>query len=322
MSDRTPLLRRTLRRSLVLVGLALVIVASAACQPTVVNPKLLSGTTLASGKSLTSNAGRNVLTMQTDGNLVLRINGTAMWSTKTAGNSGAELVMNTTGALAVVSTDGTTLWATPTGNATSAYAQLGDDGNFVVRGSQTQPLWANGISTAPSTRTTASLRHISTQQVTLTKMYEGYLGKLPYNDVFNHCTVGYGHLIHLGPCTDTDKAKTYDPDALFASDVLEHERRLKSSLGTVPMSQREFDALFDYVFNRGSLTATNSPNTYAAMTDSPPRYADVPGYLEANGRTLIRGLCNRRYDEADTFRGGGYDRSSVCPSATPPPPPV
>lgn len=309
MSDRTP----RLRRSLVLVGLALVVLASAACQPVLGASTLANGATLASGSSLLANSGTALLTMQSDGNLVLKIDGTSLWTTHTASNSGAKLLMRTNGSLAVVATDGTTLWSTPAQYAVGAYAELGDDGNLVVRGVQTQPLWANGISTVGSTRITASQRHISSQQVTLTKMYEGYSGKVPYNDVFNNCTVGYGHLIHLGPCTDTDRATTWDADALFATDVLEHERRLKSTLGTVPMTQREFDALWDYVFNRGSLTATNSPDIYVAMTASPPRYADVPGYLQANGRPLIRGLCNRRYDEADTFGGGGYDRTSVCP---------
>ncbi len=297
-----------------LVALALLVLATIACQPpSLTSNRMASGTELASGQVLYSPSQAFSLTMEGDGNVVLRsARGSVYWTTKTLDHPGATLVMRTNGSLAVQSIAGSTLWSTPTGWISGATMELGDDANLVLRGTAGQPVWANGISTVDSNRVPASQRQTSTHQVVLTKLYEGFVAAAPYLNSNGNCTIGYGHLIRLGPCTDADRAQTWDPDALFAADVTEHERRLKSSLGSVPMTQREFDALFDYIFNRGSITATTSPGVYAAMTASPPNYAAVGPLLRSNGNGLTRGLCDRRYDEADLFEGGRYDRSYVC----------
>ncbi|MGI8756858.1 MAG: glycoside hydrolase family protein [Acidimicrobiales bacterium] len=293
---------------------ALAVLAVAACQPPApTTNRMASGVTLASGQVLYSPTRAFNLSMQGDGNLVLRsARGFVYWSTKTSGDSGASLVMRTTGTLAVQSGTGATLWSTPTGWIDGATVELGDDANLVIKGVPGQPVWANGISTVSSARAAASTRHTSSHQVVMTKLYEGFVANSPYLNSSGNCTVGYGHLIRIGGCTSTDRATQWDADALFATDVAEHERRLKSSLGNAMVTQREFDALWDYVFNRGSITATTSPTMYAAMSANPPNYAAVPGILRANGNTLIRSLCDRRYDEADVFAGGRYDRSYVC----------
>ena len=275
--------------------------------------RLTNGATLASGQALASPSGRFTIAMQADGNLVERTPaGRALWTSRTSGNTGAKLVMRSDGTLLIASTANKTLWSTPTSGVKSATVDLGDDGNFVLRGSVGQPYWANGASAATTARLPASQRFTSPQQVTLTKIYEGLVAVSPYLNANGNCTVGYGHLIRMGACTAADKAKKWDADALFAADVTEHENRLKSSLGTAPVDQREFDTLWDYVFGRGSITAKTSPSMYAAMSATPPKYAAVPGILEANGDTLIKGLCNRRYDEARIFEGGNYTRTSTC----------
>jgi GH24 family phage-related lysozyme (muramidase) len=252
--------------------------------------------------------------MQTDGNLVERSpSGRAMWTSKTPNNPGAKLVMRVEGVLAIVSTTGKTLWYTPTYGARGARLEIADDANVVVRGTAGQPWWANGASGADGTRLPVSQRHTSSHQVTLTKIYEGLVGTTPYHNANGNCTVGYGHLIRLGACTSNDLAKTWDVDALFADDVADHEHRLASSLGSLMVTQREYDTLWDYVFGRGSLTATTSPKMYAALTASPVKYADVPVILRENGDIQsLTGLCDRRYDEADVFAGGMYDRSYSC----------
>lgn len=316
-SDWKIMLRgRGSRRRLALVAGALAVLATTACEPlpTTLPPSnvIKSGAVLASGTSLASPSGRFKLVMQGDGNLVERSpSGRSLWTTKTPGNAAAKLVMRSDGVLLVQTTAGKTVWSTPTSGVRGATANFGDDGNFVVKGTAGQPVWANGMSAAPATRAPISERHTSPQQVTLTKMYEGLVATTPYYNAYGNCTVGYGHLIRLGACTSADKAKKWDADALFAADVVEHENRLKSSLGSVPVTQREFDTLWDYVFGHGSITAKTSPKMYAAMSASPPRYVDVPPILRENGDTLLRGLCYRRYDEADVFTGGFYDRNAT-----------
>lgn len=294
-------------------ALALAVAALAgvtACEPT---NRVANGRTLASGAVVHSPGQAFRFEVQTDGNLVLRKAGAqALWTSKTTGHPGATLTMRTNGVLALVSKDGRTVWTTPTYGVNGASLEVQADGNLVVEGTAGQPVWATGTSLADGTRRPLTERTTSSHQVTLTKMYEGYSAATPYANSSGNCTVGYGHLIHTGPCTAADRAKTWDADALFAADVKEHERRIKSSLGAVPVTQREFDTLFDYAFNRGSITATSSPKIYAAMTARPPRYAAVGAALREAGDNSIRGLCNRRYDEAEVFEGGRYDRTSWC----------
>lgn len=291
---------------------AAIVLALAACEPPGANV-LASGQTLASGATLRSPDGRYALTVQVDGNVVLRDpNRKVLWSTGTPNNPGARLVMRTSGSLALLSSANAVVWSTPTSYAPGATAALGNDANLVVTGTAGQPLWASGSSAYSGARVAASKLTTSTQMRTLMKMYEGYVGEHPYYDSNGNCTVGYGHLIRLGTCTSADKEATYDIEALFVADVTAHENRLKSSLGSVAMNQHEFDALSDYTYGRGSLTATSAPNLYAAMTAVPPRYADVPGIFRDAGDASIKGLCNRYYDRAEIFAGGRYDKSSHC----------
>ncbi|MFB8183271.1 hypothetical protein ACFC8N_46330 [Streptomyces sp. NPDC055966] len=111
------------------------------------------GQQLPSGHSLSSST--MTLTMQTDGNLVARLNtgkgtGQVVWSTGTSGNTGAYAVMQTDGELVVYKSSGGpgrggALWSGPADGAPGAYATVQDDGNIVVyEQASTTPLWASG----------------------------------------------------------------------------------------------------------------------------------------------------------------------------------
>jgi GH24 family phage-related lysozyme (muramidase) len=313
--------RRRARTIGVLALTAAAIASLAACDPLPPPPPPPANVTIVanagsigSGQSILSPNGKWKLAMQADGNLVERsvASGRALWTSKTPNHTGARLLMRADGVLAIVASNGAVVWSTPTYGVKGARLTLGDDANVIVIGLSNEPWWANGVATSSSARVPASQLHTSSQQITLTKMYEGLVATAPYANSGGNCTVGYGHFLHYGACTANDLSKTYDADKLFAADVVDHENRLKSSLGSVAMNQHEFDVLWDFVYGRGSLTASTAPNLYAAMTASPPNYAAVPGILEANGDTLIRGLCNRRYDEARIFAGGLYQRTSSC----------
>jgi hypothetical protein len=93
---------------------------------------LLPGETLQSGQSLSS--GRDALTMQGNGNLVLTAPGnTPLWSSHTSGNAGAQLVMAPGGNLAVVAPGGQTLWSAGTGGHRGSVLVLQPNGNAVVQ---------------------------------------------------------------------------------------------------------------------------------------------------------------------------------------------
>ncbi|PYC73047.1 hypothetical protein C7C46_25265 [Streptomyces tateyamensis] len=98
-----------------------------------------------------------MLTMQTDGNLVLyalNIQNTptsqALWSTNTSGNPGAYATMQTDGNLVVYKPDfayttpGTSanaLWSSATPNNPAAVAKIQDDCNFVIYNTTGTPVW-------------------------------------------------------------------------------------------------------------------------------------------------------------------------------------
>lgn len=88
------------------------------------------------------------LIQQSDGNLVLRHDGRAIWNTGTAGNPGARFVRQTGGNLVVRSKTGKALWNSGTARAGSpTYLTLQDDGNVVLRDVRTQKaVWSSGTS--------------------------------------------------------------------------------------------------------------------------------------------------------------------------------
>ncbi|MGW7824408.1 hypothetical protein ACWGLF_41400, partial [Streptomyces puniciscabiei] len=98
------------------------------------------GQQLSPGHSLSSST--MTLTMQTDGNLVARLNtgsgsGQVVWSTGTSGHPGAYAIMQTDGNLVVYTATGGAgkggaLWSSQSYGSPGAYATVQDDGNIAV----------------------------------------------------------------------------------------------------------------------------------------------------------------------------------------------
>lgn len=109
--------------------------------PAVVGNALLPAL-LAGGESVTTGPGGHVLTMGTDGDLVLvRPDGNRLWHSDTAGQPGARLEFGADGELALRSTTGTPIWFAGTAGSPGARAWLQADGNLVVYAASGLPLW-------------------------------------------------------------------------------------------------------------------------------------------------------------------------------------
>lgn len=136
-----------------------------------------------------------------------------------------------------------------------------------------------------------------------------------YNDPAGHCTVGIGHLVHLGSCSGDPSEAPYEGGItveeaydLFRSDIIVYEEAVHQSI-RVPLSQEEFDALVSLAFNIGPTGFANS--RVAAVLNEGDRERTATVWLTQSitavgGSEPLPGLIRRREFEATLFREGIY----------------
>ena len=78
----------------------------------------------------------------------------------------------------------------------------------------------------------------------------------PYNDSAGNATIGIGHLIHYGPVTqaDIDRYQGFtvkDAYQLLAQDIRTAEDAVRQALGDTPITQDQYNASVDIVYNCG-----------------------------------------------------------------------
>ena len=149
--------------------------------------------------------------------------------------------------------------------------------------------------------------------------YEGYRSSA-YNDAGGHCTIGYGHLIHLGGCSPSDTARwgslTQDRAlALLWQDAHVYAAGVRASLPETPLSQPQFDALVSLSYNIGN-GGFRSSSVRASLARSTPDYAAVPDLMlrwVSSSGVELPGLQRRRLNEGRLFRTGSYAIMSAHP---------
>ena len=145
--------------------------------------------------------------------------------------------------------------------------------------------------------------------------YEGWRDK-PYNDSANHATIGYGHLIHMGPVTPHDVTEwgtitVGQGVELLQADASVAERAIDTYI-TRALAQCERDALASFAFNCGAGSLTGHVGQ-AVNAKQDPTAALAAWNKDARG--VEPGLVKRRASEALLFTTGDYD------DAEPPLPP-
>jgi hypothetical protein len=107
--------------------------------------QLSGGQQLNPGDSLLSPSSLFLLSMQTDGNLVLYAPGhIAIWASNTAGHSGSVLQMQQDGNLVVYAPGHVRTWASNTAGHPGAVLQMQDDANAVLYAPGPVAMWATG----------------------------------------------------------------------------------------------------------------------------------------------------------------------------------
>jgi len=152
---------------------------------------------------------------------------------------------------------------------------------------------------------------VSTAGANFIAQWEAWVPHL-YNDAVGHCTIGYGHLLHLGNCGPADRAaypngiNRQQGMTLFRQDLSRYENLVSNNV-KVPLTQNQFDALVSFSFNigPGSVKPRRGFLGSSALSQlNKGNYNNVPARMArwntAGGRVL-RGLTRRRADEGRLF---------------------
>ena len=158
------------------------------------------------------------------------------------------------------------------------------------------------------TKVTGGTLELSDSGARLIAGFEGFRSKL-YNDAADHCTIGYGHLVHRGPIDGSESAE-FKKGITRARGLELLREDADAAAGAVngrvkvPLSQQQFDALVSFVFNVGSgafaestLLRLLNKGDYDAVPEQLDRW------VKADGKTL-EGLVRRRKAEGALFVAG------------------
>ena len=150
--------------------------------------------------------------------------------------------------------------------------------------------------------------NISERGLRLITSFEGVVLRL-YNDPAGHCTVGVGHLVHLGPC---DGRATEAPfrsglSEQQALDLLRSDVRAYADaverFTNPPLNQNQFDAMTSFCYNIGTGGYASS-RVLSAINSG--RWGDVCAELRkiiygVGNPTPLLGLVRRREAECALF---------------------
>ena len=160
---------------------------------------------------------------------------------------------------------------------------------------------------------------LSPQGLHLVAGFEGFV-PTPYNDPAGNATVGYGHLLHLGPVTAEDRAKwgrlsvseglaLLEADTAYYAAAVSKDVRVR--LGVIPShAQARFDALCSLAYNIGVAGFWSSSLIREINRKPAPRswLSCGPLWLEWDhaGGKVLPGLLARRRLEFAIFDAGAY----------------
>jgi lysozyme len=133
-----------------------------------------------------------------------------------------------------------------------------------------------------------------------------------YNDAVNNCTYGIGTLAHRGPCTKEELKRPVtapQAEAKFDERIESAARAVRHVVRTAALTQRQFDGLVSYTYNRGAGNALKvlkladrgdhravAREMAAAVWAHP---IDAKGHKKPS--VLLKGLIHRRRWEAAGF---------------------
>jgi lysozyme len=150
-----------------------------------------------------------------------------------------------------------------------------------------------------------SVRTVFPDALQLTKASEGWRPRL-YHDAAGYCTIGYGHLVARMPCSSHEPVEfrnglTLDQgETLLKGDLTSAQYTVMTAV-SAPMTDGQFGALVDFVFNVGSGNFRTSTLLRVVNAGEIERVeGQFKRWVLANGKEWP-GLVTRRQREADLF---------------------
>jgi len=149
--------------------------------------------------------------------------------------------------------------------------------------------------------------------VNLIAKFEGENDHL-YNDPAGNCTIGIGHLVHIGACDGRSSEQQYgngishdEAAQLLQSDAGTAVNSVRAQLSGHDLTQAQFDALVDFTLNAGAgnlaVLLTNGSNPVDLVTV--PQY--IVEFVLDNNNRFNSGLKRRRCAEEVLFLTGNYE---------------
>src|SRR4051812_3909829 len=95
-------------------------------------------------------------------------------------------------------------------------------------------------------------KHLSRKGAEFIARFEGFRSRA-YNDAAGNATIGYGHMLHFGPCTARDHLQHWTKEHALEVLMLDADKAAAAVRKINPplRSQARFDAIVSAVFNLG-----------------------------------------------------------------------
>ena len=136
--------------------------------------------------------------------------------------------------------------------------------------------------------------------------FEGWRNR-PYNDPTNNATIGFGHLLHLGPVTTQDDAEWGTITMRRGIQLLQQDAALAvHAVGRCvhrPLAQCQVDALVSFAFNCGGGALAGSVGRAVNANQDP---TSALCRWDHSREVVLPGLLERRKREAHLFVTGDY----------------
>ncbi len=157
-------------------------------------------------------------------------------------------------------------------------------------------------------RLTLRPKHLSRKGAEFVAAFEGFKAE-PYNDPTNNATIGFGHLLHLGPVTARDKElwgtlTRAQALALLRDDA---EKAAKSvAANAKPWRQTRLDAMTSFAFNVGVGAFEGSTLLKKHKSKDYQGAAKEFGRWNKSKGRVLSGLTRRRAAESLLYLKGKY----------------